>query len=112
MLNFGRFVFLILLQVIYYYAIGMGRWHFAFRLIMHAQSFFFMYIGTKYCVIGLTGGIACGKSTLSGILKTFPQFNIVDADKISHDIMTTNEALKKEVCEAFGAENVLTDDGK
>ena len=36
----------------------------------------------------------------------------MDADKISHEIMETNETLKREVCEAFGAGNVMADDGK
>ena len=36
----------------------------------------------------------------------------MDADKISHDILRNDETLKKEVCRAFGAENVLADDGK
>ena len=36
----------------------------------------------------------------------------MDADKISHDIMSTNETLKREICQAFGADNVLADDGK
>ena len=112
MLNFGRFVCIILLQVMYYYAVDMGRFFFVSRILLHAIPFFFMYCGTKFCVIGLTGGISCGKSTLSGILKTFNQFNIVDADKINHEMMANNVELKKEVCAAFGAENVLTEDGK
>ena len=112
MLNFARCVAIILLQVMYHYAVDLGRFFFVARILLHAMIFFFMYCGSKFCVIGLTGGISCGKSTLSGILKTFNQFNIVDADKINHELMANNVELKKEVCAAFGAENVLTEDGK
>ena len=112
LINFLRFALLIGLQVLYYLALGMHRFYFLFRLVLHSLSFVCLYVGTKFCVIGLTGGIACGKSTLSGILKTFSQFSIVDADKISHDIMKNNETLIREVCEEFGAENVLAEDGE
>ena len=96
----------------YHYAVGLGRLNLVIRILLHAFTFFMMYCGSKFCVIGLTGGISCGKSTLSGILKTFNQFNIIDADKINHEMMETNSELKKELCAAFGAENILTDDGK
>ena len=72
LLNFGRLLVLIFIQVIYYYAVGMKRWYTIINFILFAHTFFFMYVGTKFCVIGLTGGIACGKSTLSGILNSFP----------------------------------------
>ena len=112
LINFMRFVVLIGLQVVYYFALGMHRFPFLLRLLLHSLSFACLYLGTKFTVIGLTGGIACGKSTLSGILKTFSQFSIVDADKIAHEIMKNDESLKREVCQAFGAENVLAEDGE
>jgi hypothetical protein len=41
------------------------------------------FLGTRLCVIGLTGGIACGKTAVCEILKS-NGFKIVDADLISH----------------------------
>jgi len=38
------------------------------------------YLGIKLVVIGLTGGIATGKSTVSKILKEQHNFTIIDAD--------------------------------
>ena len=43
------------------------------------------WIGLKFSVIGLTGGISCGKSAVSNILRS-EGFKIIDADKISHDL--------------------------
>ncbi|MEG0180629.1 MAG: dephospho-CoA kinase [Peptostreptococcaceae bacterium] len=51
-------------------------------------------------VIGLTGNIGCGKSSLSEILKQ-NSLDIIDADIISRDIMNNKEILK-EVFEVFG----------
>jgi dephospho-CoA kinase len=44
-----------------------------------------MTIGNKFQVIGLTGGIATGKSTVSGLLKE-AGFEIIDADLISKQV--------------------------
>ena len=46
------------------------------------------------CVIGLTGGIACGKSTVARELQTLPHFKVIDCDKIGHDILDENEAVR------------------
>lgn len=44
-----------------------------------------VYMGTMFQCIGLTGGIATGKSTVSNILAE-NGFDIIDADKISRDV--------------------------
>ena len=44
-----------------------------------------LYFGTQLQVIGLTGGISTGKSTVSRILAE-NGFDIIDADKISRDV--------------------------
>mmetsp|Transcript_19177 Transcript_19177/g.13775 ORF Transcript_19177/g.13775 Transcript_19177/m.13775 type:complete len:118 (+) Transcript_19177:53-406(+) len=41
-----------------------------------------VWLGSRMCVIGLTGGIACGKSTVADIL-TQANCHIIDSDKIS-----------------------------
>lgn len=63
------------------------------------------------CVIGLTGGIACGKSTVAKELQNLPHFSIIDCDKIGHDILNENEVVKKFIFQEFGRENVTSDDG-
>lgn len=45
-----------------------------------------LYFGSKLQVIGLTGGIATGKSTVSTILAE-NGFDIIDADKISREVI-------------------------
>ena len=60
-------------------------------------------------IIGLTGSIASGKSTVSEILqeKGFP---IVDADKIARQVVEPGTSVIKEIGEHFGDE-VLNEDG-
>lgn len=54
-------------------------------------------------IIGLTGGIASGKSTVSNMLKNLGAI-IIDADKIARDIVQKDKpALREIVCE-FGLE--------
>ena len=43
-------------------------------------------------IIGLTGGIACGKSTVSSILKTLGA-KILDADAMAHELMQPKQPL-------------------
>ncbi|CEQ31142.1 dephospho-CoA kinase [[Clostridium] sordellii] len=59
-------------------------------------------------VIGLTGNIGCGKSSLSKILKD-NSLDIIDADIISREIMSNNKLLE-EVFQVFG-EDVKDKDG-
>ncbi|CEQ09551.1 dephospho-CoA kinase [[Clostridium] sordellii] len=59
-------------------------------------------------VIGLTGNIGCGKSSLSKILKD-NSLDIIDADIISRKIMSDNKLLE-EVFKVFG-EDVKDKDG-
>ncbi|MEW8960898.1 dephospho-CoA kinase [Paraclostridium dentum] len=59
-------------------------------------------------VIGLTGNIGCGKSSLSKILEE-NYFDIIDADLISREIMNNSDLLK-EVFDTFG-DNIKRNDG-
>jgi dephospho-CoA kinase len=60
-------------------------------------------------IIGLTGGIASGKSTVSNMLREFG-FPIVDADIISRQVVEIGERAYNEIVKAFG-EDVLQQDG-
>ena len=50
------------------------------------------FIGVKIPVVGLTGGIACGKSSVTKILKEDCGFTIIDLDQISHDLRNHDTA--------------------
>ena len=54
--------------------------------------------------IGITGSIACGKSTVSDYLKD-KGYTIIDADKLGH-VALTSEDVKRRLSETFGA-NIL-----
>jgi dephospho-CoA kinase len=60
-------------------------------------------------VIGLTGGIASGKSEVSRILRE-RGLPVIDVDGVAHEILATDEGIKRQVAAAFGPE-VLTVDG-
>ncbi|MFC2003610.1 dephospho-CoA kinase [Chloroflexota bacterium] len=59
-------------------------------------------------IIGLTGGIGSGKSTVSQFLAEMGVV-IIDADKVGHDVLKDTE-MRREIVAAFG-EQVLTPSG-
>lgn len=61
-------------------------------------------------VVGLTGGIATGKSTVGAILKQMG-VAVLDADQVSRDIVRPGEPALDEIVAAFGPE-VLDPDGQ
>lgn len=78
--------------------------------------------GTHYCpacqklrehpgitmVLGLTGGIATGKSTVSDVFKTF-NVPIIDADKVARDVVKPDSKGLKAITETFGWQMIATD---
>ncbi|MFW6381836.1 MAG: dephospho-CoA kinase, partial [Bacillota bacterium] len=61
-------------------------------------------------VIGLTGGIASGKTAASNILKELGAI-IVDADEIAHQIYRPGEKSYQAIIEEFGKE-MIGEDGR
>lgn len=59
--------------------------------------------------LGLTGGIATGKTTAANILKELGAI-IIDADKIAHKIMEPEGPAYSDVVQFFG-NNILDEDG-
>lgn len=59
--------------------------------------------------IGLTGGIACGKSTVASLLVKRGA-NLVDADQIARDVVLPGSPVLAQVAERFGRE-ILFEDG-
>lgn len=59
--------------------------------------------------IGLTGGIASGKSTVSKMISELG-FPIIDADLISREVVEPGEPAYRKIVEVFGAD-ILYDDG-
>lgn len=58
-------------------------------------------------LIGLTGSMAAGKSSVSAILRE-KGFCIVDADEIAHEILN-DEGVVKRLCDCFGCDIVNAD---
>jgi dephospho-CoA kinase len=59
-------------------------------------------------VIGLTGGIASGKSTVGRMLSE-QNFSVIDTDKLAREVVEPGKPALKELVKAFGAE-ILKDD--
>jgi len=59
--------------------------------------------------VGLTGGIACGKSN---VLCTFETFgvHVIDADQLAREVVQPGTAGYREIVEAFG-EGIVKEDG-
>jgi dephospho-CoA kinase len=66
--------------------------------------------GLSVQVVGLTGGIATGKSTVSTILENAGAV-IIDADRIAREVVKKGLPAHRAIAEAFG-ENVLLSDGE
>ncbi|CED85334.1 Similar to bacterial dephospho-CoA kinase [Phaffia rhodozyma] len=58
-------------------------------------------------VVGLTGGIASGKSTVSGLLKTKHHIPIIDADVIAREVLEPGTSCHKAVVAHFGSSILL-----
>lgn len=61
-------------------------------------------------VIGLTGGIACGKSTVADLLRE-RGFPVVDADCLARRVVEPGQPALARIVETFGPE-VLQEDGR
>ena len=59
-------------------------------------------------IIGLTGGIACGKSTVSRALRALGAA-IIDADALAHELSQPNAPIFNAYVERFGREIVTAD---
>ena len=59
-------------------------------------------------IIGLTGGIGSGKSTVSKFLREFG-ITVVDADEISRELVRPGMPAWKDIVEKFGQDILLSD---
>lgn len=74
-------------------------------------AYAFTYLaGSAFVCIGLTGGIACGKSSVIEVLrKSFPQILVIDCDKIVRDLQKAGAPVFRQLVAAFGQEMVGPD---
>lgn len=61
-------------------------------------------------IIGITGGIGTGKSTVLNLLKQEYHAYIVEADKLAHELMLPGEAVYHRITDIFGTD-ILNIDG-
>lgn len=58
-------------------------------------------------ILGITGGIGCGKSTVLAWLKDKHDAVILETDKIAHQLMAPGQSAYTEIVKAFGNEILL-----
>ena len=58
---------------------------------------------TRKPVVGLTGGIASGKSTVAGFLRDLG-IGVVDADQVSREVVSKGSEGLAEIVKTFGNE--------
>jgi len=61
-------------------------------------------------IVGLTGGIACGKTTVARIFQNFGA-DVIDADALGHLVLRDDLSVKRKVVETFGR-SVLNEKGE
>lgn len=61
-------------------------------------------------LIGLTGNIACGKSTVLGLLAQRGAA-VIDADRITHELQQPGQPVYQQIVQAFGPGILLVPDG-
>ncbi len=60
-------------------------------------------------VIGLTGSIACGKSTVSARIREYADCRVIDGDQLSRELTSPGGAAIEPIREAFGDRFFLSD---
>jgi len=61
-------------------------------------------------IIGITGNIACGKSTVDAMLLAMGATEVIDADRTVHDLLRADPDVRASLLRVFGP-NVFTTDG-
>lgn len=59
--------------------------------------------------MGLTGGIACGKSTVSRLLSSKHKLAVIDADVLAREVVLPGTRAHAEIVREFGEEILLQD---
>lgn len=59
-------------------------------------------------IIAITGGIGCGKSIVSQLLRVMG-YTVYDCDKEAKRLMHTDSQLRAQLCQLFGADTYLAD---
>lgn len=82
---------------------------FLFFFFAASRALFPAPCGFAMRVVGLTGGIACGKSSVAAVLSD-SGIEVVDLDQIARDVVAPDRWGYRRVMRAFGRE-VLSEDG-
>ena len=62
-------------------------------------------------IIGVTGGVGAGKSTVLAWLKEKYQARVIEADQVGHEVMKPGTEAYQRILEEFGP-SVLLEDGR
>ena len=85
LVDLGRLSILVSMQIFFYMTAGLEKYSAFYRFGFHGISVAALAFGTKLSVVGLTGGIATGKSTVDELLVSHGQekkFRVIDCERI------------------------------
>ena len=86
-------------------------YHFMYQLMITMSMGYTLIRYKNVNIIGLTGGIGCGKTTLGYIICDKLKCEKIDCDKITHDLQSPGKACYNKIVNEFGYE-VLDKDRK
>lgn len=87
-----------------------GEIGYTFTLIISSSTMMFViYYFRNLSVWGITGGIACGKSTVSKIIKEVFNIPIIDADQLAREVVEPGKFAYSRIVSLFG-KGILNED--
>ena len=90
-----------------YFLYTSSRLHLCVSLATYLLAY---WVGKAFVCIGLTGGIACGKSSVVEVIqKRYPGVLIIDCDKVVRDLQRPGQPVFTQIVSAFGPEMVTVD---
>jgi dephospho-CoA kinase len=67
--------------------------------------------GGKQRIVGITGGVGMGKTTVSEYLATVHQLPVLDADRLARDAVEPGSRVLQAICDRYGSD-LLQSDGR
>ena len=85
-------------------------WQYRLRSVSVKEITGMMRNKDEMLILGLTGGIGCGKTAVLTILKEEYDAYIIEADRLAHELMEPGKTVYQGIVDAFGMEVLMDTD--